>query len=116
MYTKDPRDQKNAKNAQGTPPPSVSTPTNRRATTGSRKVTEARATAQRAKLDTQADARRRTAEDAARAKPSPGTGKRERDRPGNRRGATVERAIADYLLDHAGATTAPKRSNGITRP
>ena len=108
MYSKDPRDQKNAKNAQGTPPPSASTPTNRRATTGSRKVTEARATAQRAKLDTQADARRRTAEDAARAKPSPGTGKRERERPGNRRGATVERAIADYLLDHAGGNHSAK--------
>ena len=108
MYSKDPRDQKNAKNAQGAPPPSASPPTNRRATTGSRKVTEARATAQRAKLDTQADARRRTAKDAARAKPSPGTGKRERERPGNRRGATVERAIADYLLDHAGGNHSAK--------
>jgi integrase len=106
MYSKDPRGQKNAQNAQGTPPPSASTPTKRRATTGSRKVTEARATAQRAKLDTQADARRRTAEDAARAKPSPG--KRERERPGNRRGATVERAIADYLLDHAGGNHSAK--------
>jgi site-specific recombinase XerD len=108
MYSKDPRGQKNAHNAQGTPPPSASTPTNRRANTGSRKVTEARANAQRAKLDAQADARRRTAEDAARAKPSPGTGKRERERPGNRRGATIERAIADYLLDHAGGNHSPK--------
>src|SRR5947209_13851783 len=89
MYSKDPRGQKNAHNAQGTPPPSASTPTKRRATTGSRKVTEARANAQRTKMDAQADARRRTAEDAARAKLSPGTGKRERERPGNRRGATV---------------------------
>jgi hypothetical protein len=82
--------------------------TKRRATTGSRKVTEARANAQRTKLDAQADAHRRTAEDAARAKPSPGTGKRERERPGNRRGATVERAIADYLLDHAGGNHSAK--------
>ena len=88
MYSKDPRGQKNAQNAQGTPPPSASPPTKRRATTGSRKVTEACATAQRAKLDTQADTRRRKAEDAAQAKPSPGIGKRERERPGNRRGAT----------------------------
>src|SRR6266566_8347089 len=58
MFSKDPRGQKNAHNAQGTPPQSASTPTKRRATTGSRKVTEARANAQRTKLDAQADARR----------------------------------------------------------
>jgi integrase/recombinase XerD len=69
-------------------------------------VTEARASAQRAKLDAQAEARRRTAEDAARARPS--AAKRERDRPGNRREATVERAIADYLLDHVGGNHSAK--------
>jgi site-specific recombinase XerD len=104
MYSKDPRGQKNA---QGTTPQPESAPTTKRAT-GSRKVTEARATAQRTKLDAQSDARRRTAEDAAKAKPSAGTAKRERERPGNRRAATVERAIADYLLDHAGGNHSVK--------
>src|SRR2546425_361590 len=107
MFSKDPRGQKNAHNAQGPPPQSAATPTKGRAAS-SRKVTEARATAQRAKLDAQTDARRHTAEDAAQAKPSPGTGKRERERPGSRRAATIEHAIADYLLDHAGGNHSPK--------
>ncbi len=102
MFSKDPHSQKNA---QGTPPQSASTPTKGRATS-SRKVTEARATAQRTKLDTQAEGRRSKTEDAARARPSPG--KRERERPGNRRGATIERAIADYLLDHVGGNHSHK--------
>src|SRR6266704_834305 len=55
MFSKDPRGQKNAHNAQGTPPQSASTPTKGRAAS-SRKVTEARATAQRAKLYAQTDA------------------------------------------------------------
>src|SRR6266571_3330070 len=105
MFSKDPRGQKNAHNAQGTPPQSASTPTKGRAAS-SRKVTEARATAQRAKLDAQTDARRRKEEDAAPAKPSPA--KRERERPGSRRAATIELAIADYLLDHAGGNHSPK--------
>jgi len=102
MFSKDPH---GPKNARGTPPQSASTPTNRSATS-SRKVTEARATAQRAKLDDQAQTRRRKAEDAAHARSSPG--KRERERLGGRRGATIEGAIADYLLDHAGGNHSPK--------
>src|SRR5437870_439299 len=58
MYSKDPHGQKNAQNAQGTPPQSQSSPTKKRAT-GARKVTEARASAQRDKLVAQAEARRR---------------------------------------------------------
>jgi integrase/recombinase XerD len=107
MYSKDPHGPKNAQNGQGTAPQSAAKSTKGRAT-GSRKVTEARATAQRAKLDTQAQTRRRTAEAAAKAKPSAGTGKRERERPGNRRAATIEHAIADYLLDHAGGNHSAK--------
>jgi len=99
------KDQNGPKNARGTPPQSASTPAGRRASS-SRKVTEARASAQRAKLDTQAQTRRRKAEDTVPGRSSPG--KRERERPGNRRGATVEGAIADYLLDHAGGNHSPK--------
>src|SRR5260221_8292230 len=102
MFSKDPHGQKNA---QGTPPQSASTPTKGR-TTSSRKVTGARATAQRAKLDAQAEARQRKAEDTAPAKPS--STKRDRERPGNRRAATIEHAIADYLLDHAGGNHSAK--------
>ena len=96
---------KNAHNAQGTPPQSATTLSKKQAKS-SRKVTEACASAQRAKLDAQAEERRRQADDAARAKPSPG--KRKRAQAGNRRAATIERAIADYLLDHAGGNHSAK--------
>src|SRR2546421_7796813 len=105
MYSKDPHGQKNAQNGPGTPSQSQSSPATKRAKS-SRKVTEARASAQRTKLDAQTDARRRKEEDAARAKPSPA--KRERERAVNRRAATIEHAIADYLLDHAGGNHSAK--------
>src|SRR5207245_610754 len=54
----------------------------------------------------QAEARRRKADDAARAKPA--AGKREGGQSGSRRAATIERAIADYLLDHAGGNHSAK--------
>src|SRR5256714_3444729 len=104
MYSKDPHGQKNAQNGPGTPSQSQSSPTTKRAKS-SRKVTEARASAQRTKLDAQAEARRRK-EDAAQAKPSPA--KRERGQSGSRRAATIEGAIADYLLDHAGGNHSAK--------
>src|SRR5437764_10216579 len=85
MHSKDPHGPKNPQNGLAKLPQSASTPTKKQAKS-SRKVTEARATAQRAKLDAQAEEHRRTAEDAARAKPS--AGKRERGQPGNRRAAT----------------------------
>jgi integrase/recombinase XerD len=105
MFSKDPHGPKNAQNGAGKLSPSTSTPTKKQAK-GSRKVTQARANAQRAKLDAQADARQRTAEDTARARPSPA--KRERGQPGKRRAATIERAIADYLLYHAGGNHSAK--------
>jgi len=105
MYSKDPHGQKNAQNGPGTPSQSQSSPTTKRAKS-SRKVTEARASAQRTKLDSQAEERRRTADDAARAKPS--AGKLEGGQSGSRRAATIERAIADYLLDHAGGNHSAK--------
>src|SRR6266496_5724859 len=90
MYSKDQHGQKNPQNGLGKLPQSASTPTKKLAKS-SRKVTEARASAQRAKLDAQAEEGRHT----AKAKPSPG--KRERGQPGSRRAATIEGAIADYL-------------------
>jgi site-specific recombinase XerD len=101
MYSKDPHGQKNAQKT----PQSSSSPTTRRVTS-SRKVTEARATAQRAKQDAQAQERRSQAERAEKAKPA--AGKRERERPGSRRAGTIEGAIADYLLDHAGGNHSNK--------
>src|SRR3989440_4002721 len=86
MYSKDPHGQKNAQNGPGTPPQSQSSPTTKRAKS-SRKVTEARASAQRTKLDAQAESRRHMANDATRAKPA--AGKREGGQAGNRRAATI---------------------------
>jgi hypothetical protein len=105
MYSKDPRSQKNAQNGSGTPPQSASTPTKKQVKS-TRKVTEARASAQRAKLDAQAEERRSQAEREAKAKPS--AAKRERGQSGSRRAATIEGAIADYLLDHAGGNHSAK--------
>src|SRR5579885_927404 len=61
MFTKDPQSQKNAQNAAAAAPQSTAKSTRERSS-GSRKVTEARASAQRAKLDAQAEERRRSAE------------------------------------------------------
>ncbi len=107
MFTKDPQNQKNAQNAADMLLQSTAKSTKGRSS-GSRKVTEARASAQRAKLDAQAEERRHSAEQTAKTKPSPATGKRGRERPGSRRGTTIEQAIADYLLDHAGGNHSPK--------
>jgi integrase len=105
MFSKDPRNQKNAQNGAGAPPQSASAPAKKQVKS-SRKVTEARASAQRAKLDAQAEERQSQAEQAAKARPA--AAKRERERPGSRRAATIEGAIADYLLDHAGGNHSAK--------
>lgn len=108
MFTKDPHGRKNARSGVGTTPQAAAVPAPKRAR-ASRKVTEARASAQRTKLDAQTQTRTRAAEDAARTKPA--AGKRERGQPGKagkRGAATVERAIADYLLDHAGGNHSAK--------
>lgn len=72
-------------------------------------VTDARAAAQRVKLDAQADARneKETQEKTAAKKPR---GKREQQRLLNNRRAntTIERAIEDYLLDHEGGNHSKK--------
>ena len=74
----------------------------------SKQVTEARAAAQRAKLDAQAESRRLEAEKAATTPKK--QGKREqRDLLARRRARlTVENAVEDYLLDHEGGNHSPK--------
>jgi integrase/recombinase XerD len=71
-------------------------------------VTEARAAAQRAKLDAQAQ--RRTAEEktALRAKGAMSKDKQEALLSKRRASTTVERAMDDYLLDHEGGNSSQK--------
>jgi site-specific recombinase XerD len=74
----------------------------------SENVTEARAVAQRAKLDAQAEQRRLAAEQAAAAREAKGKHKQERLLANRRARTTMERAIADYLLDHEGGNSSDK--------
>jgi site-specific recombinase XerD len=72
-------------------------------------VTEARAAAQRAKLDAQAERRRAAAEDAAtKVKQAKGKDKQAALLSKRRASTTMERAIADYLLDHEGGNSSQK--------
>ena len=86
--------------------------TSKRPTQPSKHVTEARAAAQRAKLDAQAEARR-TADKAHTSQTTPrkqAPGKKEQQRllANRRAGTTLQRAIADYLLDHEGGNSSLK--------
>jgi site-specific recombinase XerD len=74
----------------------------------SKQVTEARASAQRAKLDAQAESRRLETENSATTQKK--QGKREqRDLLARRRARmTVENSVEDYLLDHEGGNHSPK--------
>ncbi len=74
----------------------------------SKRVTEARAAAQRAKLDAQAETRRLVAQQTP--KPKNARGKREPSDPLAKRRATttLARAIEDYLHDHEGGNHSPK--------
>ncbi len=73
----------------------------------SKHVTEARAAAQRAKLDAQAQTRRATEATPVPKKPK---GKRDQQDLLARKRAmmTIERAIGDYLADHEGGNRSPK--------
>jgi len=72
-------------------------------------VTEARAAAQRAKLDAQARHRRVAArETATQAKQAKGKDKQAALLLKRRASTTMERAIADYLLDHEGGNSSQK--------
>jgi site-specific recombinase XerD len=77
----------------------------------SKRVTEARAAAQRAKLDAQAQRRRAAAAQQAAEEPAKETqGKQKQASLHAKRRAsiTIERAIADYLLDHEGGNSSQK--------
>ena len=81
----------------------------RRARAGSTHVTEARAAAQRVKLDAQAEAREQeTLTSAAALKKA--RNKKEQGKPqaARRATATIARAIDDYLLDHEGGNHSAK--------
>src|SRR5579885_1940405 len=74
----------------------------------SKQVTEARAAAQRTKLNAQAAVRRRAAEHPSKTKRPTGQ-QGQRDLLSKRRAqTTVARAIQDYLADHEGSNHSPK--------
>ena len=75
-------------------------------------VTEARATAQRAKLDAQVQRRVAEEQKAIKAKGAMGKDKQTVLPSKRRAGTTVERAIADYLLDHEGGNSSQKTLPG----
>src|SRR5258708_867747 len=77
----------------------------------SKRVTEARAAAQRAKLDAQAQRRREAAEQQATEQPAKGIQGKQKQASllaKRRTSTTIERAIADYLLDHEGGNSSQK--------
>ena len=74
----------------------------------SKKVTEARASAQRAKLDAQAEGRKQESAEVPKPKEPKGKNERQRLLANRRAGATLTRAIDDYLLDHEGGNHSPK--------
>ncbi len=71
-------------------------------------VTEARAAAQRTKLDAQTKRRRAAEEAATKAKKATGKDKQAALLSKRRASTTMERAIADYLLDHEGGNSSQK--------
>lgn len=71
-------------------------------------VTEARAAAQRVKVEAQTERHRNIAEKAVSTKPTKGKTKQESVLAKRRAQMTVERAIADYLLDHEGGNASLK--------
>jgi len=68
----------------------------------SKKVTEARASAQRAKLDAQAEGRKQEAAKVPQPKESKGKNERQRLPIHHRASITLIQAIEDYVLDHEG--------------
>jgi integrase/recombinase XerD len=86
--------------------------TSKRPKQPSKHVTEARAAAQRAKLDAQAEARKtvdkeQTSQTTPR-KQAPGKKEQQRLLANRRASTTLQRAIADYLLDHEGGNSSLK--------
>ncbi len=89
----------------------------RRQRADSSHVTEARAAAQRVKLDAQAEAREQeTTTEAAALKKARNKKEQGKLQAARRANVTIGRAIDDYLLDHEGATTAPRPWSGTAPP
>jgi len=76
--------------------------------TPSAHLTEARAAAQRAKLDAQDEQRQHAAKNAPAPRNAKGKKSQQQILAKRRAGTTMEQAIADYLLDHEGGNASPK--------
>jgi integrase len=111
MFSKESQSSHNPKQMPETPAASDAEATKGKRTTRSRRVTEARATAQRAKLDTQAEERQHQAEQVQKERKTKSSrGKQDQqDVLAQRRANTpIRRAIDDYLLDHTGGNHSDK--------
>jgi len=85
--------------------------TTRRTSAGSSRVTEARAAAQRVKLDAQAELREQgatEAKEAAALKKARGKKEQQRLQASRRANTTIAHAVDDYLLDHEGGNHSAK--------
>ncbi len=102
MTTQEPKD---------TPTTGAHGATTRRTSAGSSRVTEARAAAQRVKLDTQAEIREQgatEAKEAAALKKARGKKEQQRLQASRRATTTIAHAVDDYLLDHEGGNHSDK--------
>jgi site-specific recombinase XerD len=102
MTTQEPKD---------TPTTGVHGATTRRTSAGSSRVTEARAAAQRVKLDAQAEIREQgatEAKEAAALKKARGKKEQQRLQASRRATTTIAHAVDDYLLDHEGGNHSDK--------
>ncbi len=88
--------------------PSGQNDTRRQQKRASRRVTEARAIAQRAKLDAQAEAREQPATKTGASKQRSGKQTQQRLQANRRAHTTIARAMEDYLLDHEGGNHSAK--------
>ncbi len=85
--------------------------TTRRTSAGSSRVTEARAAAQRVKLDAQAEIHEQgatEAKEAAALKKARGKKEQQRLQASRRANTTIAHAVDDYLLDHEGGNHSDK--------
>src|SRR6266705_4926755 len=88
--------------------PSGQSDTRRPQNRASKRVTEARATAQRAKLDAQAEAREQPATKTGASKQRSGKQTQQRLQANRRAHTTIARAMEDYLLDREGGNHSAK--------
>src|SRR5260370_11968323 len=102
IFSKEPNHPQNTPSYSGEAPAKTG-----RAKKASRKVTEARATAQRTKPDRQGEERKQAAQESATCKKR-GAKKGQQRLDSRRANATIARAIDDYLLDHIGGNHSDK--------